>query len=189
MERKSIRTVLPWALVILAAGAGYWVYESHLSRGFKQVLVSACEENAKPQDPGGTESLEKAKAAVRTRKDRIVLRQFEHLVEMRKDVGEYDSHIWDRLDADLTDVELATPTPFHHLLALRGEYMEKHQQVPESLQVEIARATQEQEDATRHRHQQERLDQERTDKERTEIPALLDQIRTELGLSASANRQ
>lgn len=181
MAQKSARFAFLWVLAIAGACVGYWLYQSHLSSTFKHVLVAACVDPQKEIDEDRV--LEKAKAAVRTGKDREVFGHFRQLVEMRKDVNEYDRHIWDRLDADLTDVELAVPTPYHHLLALRGEYMEKHMSVPASLDAQIARAAQQQQEDSRRRHEQANIDKERTDRERAEIPMLYNRVRAELGMS------
>ncbi len=187
MEKQPRNRSAFWILATVVGCGGYWLYQNHLSNGFKQILIAACDEHASESDED--RYLHDAQAAAHTRKDRQVLAQFQHLVEINKDVSEYDRHLWDRLDADLTDVEPAIPTPLHHLLALRAQYIQRHSTVPQSLQEEIDQATRKQQEQTARRHQQENIDKERTDRERKEIDVLYKGIRTELGMPAVTNKE
>jgi hypothetical protein len=184
-KRSTNRTLL---LIVLAgvSYAGYWVYQNHLSSGFKRILVVACDGQHKENDE--SRYLNNAQTAARTKMDRQLLHQFQHMADMSKDVSQYDSHIWDRFDADLKDVEPAIPTPYHHLLALRTEYLQKHIPVPKSLQDDIVRAAQQQQEESVRRKQQEQIDKERTDQERQEILVLRNQLRAELGMPSQSGK-
>lgn len=178
MEKSSTSTLL-WVAALVCAGIGYGVYENHISSGFKGVVLASFD--AKNATPDADQALlQKAQSAAHTRKDKKVLSQFQHLIEIRKDVAIYDHKIWDRLDAELTDLEPAIPTPYHHLLAQRDEYVRKHMAVPADLQAQVDKATEEQQQARSQRHEQERVDKERADRERQEITDLTATIRAEM---------
>lgn len=180
MEKRPIPGVAFWVLTAAIGAVGYWLYQNHLTGDFKRTLTAACDGRTSESDQD--RYLQSARAAARTKKDRQILGQFQHLVEINKDVNNYDHHVWDRLDADLRDVETSIPTPLHHLLALKVEYQQRHLSIPPSLQDDIARVTLEQQEESKRRHQQESIDKERTDQERKEVAALYKQIRAELGV-------
>lgn len=170
-------------LIVAIIAGGFYAYQfyqgHHLSSDLRRTLTAG-------MDPSATEAdehvyIRDARLQIRTRKDAMVLNQFETCFRLFKDAEETNSRL---LNDSLQSLHNLTSdnNDFNRLIEMRSEYWREHVPVPKDLQARIDQFVVD--EKARHKQEDEvaQAERKRVDEEEATARKLYTELRSELGL-------